>query len=75
MDEGDDREQRWIRRVGCRAVSTQLGVSPQRLARRRHTGLLEAPYVPARRGRSPVYTRLRCWRTVAAIAFERDLAA
>ncbi len=75
MHEDDDREQRGIRCVGCRAVSAQLGVSPQRLARRRRTGLLEAPYLPARRGRSPVYTRLRCWRTVAAIAFERDFAA
>ena len=75
MDEGDDREQYWVGCVGCRAVSARSRVPSQRLASRRLSGVLKATELSAARGRCPVYTRLGCWTTGAAIGFERDLAA
>ena len=75
MDEGDRREQYCVCCPGCRAVSNQSGVSPQRLARRRRSGFPKATCLPAELGRSPVYTRHDCWTTGAAIGFEHDLAA
>ncbi len=75
MDEGDGRAQSWVHCLGCRAVSAQSGVSPQRLARGLRSAVLEATQLPAGRGRCRVDTWHDCRRTGAAIEFERDLAA